>query len=181
MNYNLKSEKVILREMEEKDWIGVHKYASQEKVCQYQAWGPNSEQESEGFVKQVLIDAKKEPRSRFVFAIILKESGEMIGAGEFNIRDYTNRVGEIGYIVNPKYWGMGFATEVAKLLITYGINDLNMHRIFATCDPINIASSRVLDKVGMIKEGRLRENLLIKDGWRDSLLYGILEQEWLGK
>ena len=61
------------------------------------------------------------------------------------------------------------------------INDLNMHRIFATCDPINIASSRVLDKVGMIKEGRLRENLLIKDGWRDSLLYGILEQEWLGK
>lgn len=181
MNYNLKSEKVILREMEEKDWIGVHKYASQEKVCQYQTWGPNSEPESEEFVKQVLIDAKKEPRSRFVFAIILKESGEMIGAGEFNIRDYTNRVGEIGYIVNPKYWGMGFATEVAKLLITYGINDLNMHRIFATCDPINIASSRVLDKVGMIKEGRLRENLVIKDGWRDSLLYGILEQEWLRK
>jgi len=181
MIYNLRSERVILREMQEKDWIDVHKYASQEKVCQYQPWGPNSEEESEGFVKQVLVDAKKEPRSRFVFAIILKESGEMIGAGEFNIRDYTNRAGEIAYIVNPKFWGKGFATEVTKLLIAYGINDLNLHRIFATCDPRNIGSLRVLEKVGMIKEGRIREDLWIKDGWRDSLLYSILEQEWVGK
>ncbi|WP_252503863.1 GNAT family N-acetyltransferase [Sporosarcina sp. Marseille-Q4943] len=175
---NLKSERVILREMEENDWKGVHKYASQEKVCQYQPWGPNSEQESEGFVKQVIKDAKKEPRSRFMFAVIDKESGEMIGAGEINIRDFSNRVGEIAYIVNPQYWGKGYATDLAKLLIAYGFNDLKLHRIFATCDPRNIGSSRVLEKVGLIKEGRMRENLLLKDGWRDSLLYSILEHEF---
>lgn len=178
---NLKSERVILREMEEKDWIDVHKYASQEKVCQYQPWGPNSEQESEEFVNQILIDVKKDPRSRFVFAVVLDESTEMIGAGEINIRDYSNRVGEIGYIVNPQYWGMGFATEVANLLIEYGFNDLNLHRIYATCDPRNIGSSKVLEKVGMIKEGKMREDLLLKDGWRDSLLYSILEHEWVKK
>ncbi|WP_059103137.1 GNAT family N-acetyltransferase [Shouchella shacheensis] len=161
---HLESERVILREMEEKDWIDVHKYASQERVCEYQPWGPNSEKESGGFVKQVLIDANQEPRSRFVFSITLRESREMIGAGEFNIRDHTNKVGEIAYIVNPKYWGMGFATEVAKLLIAYGFHECNLHRIFATCDPRNIGSSRVLEKVGMTKEGRIREHLLIKDG-----------------
>ncbi|MCM3710217.1 GNAT family N-acetyltransferase [Sporosarcina luteola] len=178
MKNNLRSERVILREMEENDWIDVHKYASQEKVCQYQPWGPNSEQESKDFVKQVLRDARKEPRSRFVFAVIVKESREMVGAGEINIRDFSNRVGEIAYIMNPQYWGKGLATEVAKLLIAHGFSDLHLHRIFATCDPRNIGSLKVLEKVGMLKEGKLREDLLIKDGWRDSLLYSILEQEW---
>ncbi|MDY0409775.1 GNAT family N-acetyltransferase [Paracerasibacillus soli] len=82
--------------------------------------------------------------------------------------------------MNPKYWKMGFATEVANLLISYGFKQLKLHRIFATCDPRNIGSLRVLEKVGMMKEGRIREHILIKDGWRDSLLYSVLEQEWNG-
>src|SRR5699024_2132243 len=117
----LKGERVNLREMEEKDWVDVHKYASQEKACQYQTWGPNSEQETEDFVKQVIFDAKRKNRSRFVFAIIVKKNGKMIGAGEINIRDYTNRVGELAYIINPEYWGLGYATEVAKVLIPFGL------------------------------------------------------------
>ncbi|MGE7916079.1 GNAT family N-acetyltransferase [Lysinibacillus xylanilyticus] len=174
---NLKGRRVILREMEEKDWIDVHTYASQPIVCQYQPWGPNSEKESQDFVKQVILDTTKNPRSRFVFAIIEKKM--LIGAGEINIRDFTNREGEIGYIVNPEYWGMGYATEVSKLLIEFGFETLNLHRIFATCDPRNVGSSKVLEKIGMTKEGRIREDLLLKDGWRDSLLYSILEQEWI--
>ncbi|KAA0965970.1 GNAT family N-acetyltransferase [Sporosarcina sp. ANT_H38] len=177
----LKGENVIMREMEEKDWIDVHEYASQPAVCRYQPWGPNNEEESELFVKQVIKDAKNNPRTRFVFAVFLKGNGKMIGSGEFNIRDYSNKAGEIGYIINPGYWGMGYATEVAKLLIGFGFENLNLHRIYATCDPRNIGSSKVLEKIGMAKEGRMREDLLIKDGWRDSLLYSILVQEWSGK
>lgn len=178
---NIKSEKVYLQGLEEKHWKDVHEYVSQDKVCQYQPWDPNTEQESQNFVKQVIIDANKEVRSRFVFAIVLKENGKMIGAGEFNIRDFTNKVGEIGYIVNPDYWGKGIATEVAKQLIEFGFKEFNLHRIYATCDPRNVGSSKVLEKIGMTNEGRIRENLLIKDGWRDSLLYSILEQEWVEK
>ncbi|WP_391203533.1 GNAT family N-acetyltransferase [Psychrobacillus sp. L4] len=172
------SERVFLREMDEKDWIDVHVYASQEMVCQYQPWGPNTKTESMDFVKQVLRDAKKEDRTRFVFAIIEKETERMIGAGEFNIRDNRNKTGEIGYIINPDFWGKGVATEVAKLLIGFGFKQFQLHRIYATCDPRNIASFKVLEKVGMTLEGRMREDLLIKDGWRDSLVYSILEQEW---
>ncbi len=181
MIHNLTSVRILLREMEERDFVDVHKYASQEKVCQYQPWGPNTEQETVEFVKEVLEDAKKEPRSRFTYAVILQESGEMIGAGELTIQDETNRVGEIGYILNPTYWGLGLATEAAKRLIEYGMNELKLHRIYATCDPRNTASSRVLEKVGMRKEGQIREHLLMKDGWRDSFLYSILEQEWVEK
>jgi len=177
----LKSERVIMREIEEKDWIDVHKYASQQLVCQYQPWGPNSEDESKGFVKKIIKDVKNNPRSRFVFAIVLKGNGKMIGSGEFNIRDYGNKTGELGYIINPDYWGMGYATEASKLLIVFGFKELKLHRIYATCDPRNVASSKVLEKTGMTKEGRMREDLLMKEGWRDSLLYSILVHEWSGK
>lgn len=177
----LKSERVIMREIEEKDWVDVHKYASQQLVCQYQPWGPNSEEESEEFVKQVIVDAKKKPRSRFVFAIILRGNGNMIGAAELNIQDYSNKIGEMGYIINPDFWGMGYATEAAKLVIEFSFKNFNLHRIYATCDPRNVASSKVLEKIGMTKEGRIREDLLLKDGWRDSLLYSILVHEWSGK
>lgn len=103
------------------------------------------------------MDAKKDKRSRLVFSIVNKSNNRMIGAGEINIHDFQNREGEIGYIVNPAYWGKGIATEAAKLLIEFGFDQLNLHRIFATCDPRNIESSRVLEKIGMIKEGRIRD------------------------
>jgi RimJ/RimL family protein N-acetyltransferase len=53
-----------------------------------------------------------------------------------------------------------------------------LHRIFATCDPRNVASRRVLTKIGMTHEGRMRETLLIRDGWRDSDVYAILKHEF---
>lgn len=157
------NERLLLREFTKSDWIDVHKYASQDIVCQYQPLGPNTEEDSKDFVNQVIKDSTQEPRTRFVFAIIYKEI--MKGDGEFNVRDFTNKVGEVAYIVNPDYWGKGIATEVATLLINLGFEQLKLHRIYATCDPRNVGSSKVLEKVGMTKEGRIREDLLIKDGW----------------
>ena len=130
--------------MEEKDWIDVHKYASQAVVCQYQPWGPDTEEESRAFVKQIIADSKRDIRTRFVFSIIEKENGRMIGSGELNIRDIINRIGEIAYIVNPDYWGKGIAREAAKLLIEFGFKELNLHRIYAKCDTRNIGSEKGL-------------------------------------
>lgn len=175
LRVNFSNERLCLRELILEDWVHVHTYASQDRVSRYQPWGPNTEKDSQNFVSQAIEDAKDEPRTRFAFAIVYE--GIMIGNGECNIRSFTNRIGEISYIVHPDYWGKGIATAVANRLIAFGLEELKLHRIYATCDPRNIGSSRVLEKVGMKKEGRMRENLLIKDGWRDSLLYSILEQE----
>ncbi|WP_235817418.1 GNAT family N-acetyltransferase [Gracilibacillus timonensis] len=178
-NISISNGRVFLREIIESDWNDIHEYASQEMVCQYQPWGPNTIEDTKNFVNQIMEEANNEKlRTRYVFAIIEKANKRLIGAGEFNIRDSFNRNGEIAYIVNPKYWGKGIATEVANLIIDYGFKEHKMHRIFATCDPRNIGSSKVLQKVGMIQEGKIREDLLIKDGWRDSLLYSILKHEW---
>ncbi|WP_254391804.1 hypothetical protein [Terribacillus sp. DMT04] len=63
--------RVKLRELKNEDWLAVHAYASQEIVCQYQAWGPNTEVESKQYVEEVLRDAQEEPRVRYVYAVIL--------------------------------------------------------------------------------------------------------------
>ena len=72
----------------------------------------------------------------------------------------------------------GVATEAARLLLGFGFAVLGRRRIEATCDPDNVASRRVLEKLGMQFEGRLRDDLPMRDGWRDSLLFSIVEGEW---
>ncbi|QCR31297.1 GNAT family N-acetyltransferase [Lysinibacillus sp. SGAir0095] len=171
--------RVTLRELVEADWVDVHSYASLPTVSKYQPWGPNSEEDSLEFVQQVISDGNEIPRSRFVFAVIANNT--FIGSGEINIQDFIDRKGEIGYVVHPDYWGLGYATEVAKILIEFGFKQLNLHRISATCDPRNLGSVKVLEKVGMMREGTIRDDFLIHNGWRDSHLYGILEHEWLEK
>lgn len=170
------SERLSLREFMEDDWAAVHSYASQATVCHYQPWGPNTEVDSQEYVQQVIQDAAQKPRRRYALAIEMNEA--MVGTGEISIEDIHHQVGVIAYIVHPDYWGQGIATEVARLLIDFGFQALNLHRIYATCDCRNIGSAKVLEKAGMIKDGRLREHLWIKGGWRDSYLYSVLEQEW---
>jgi [ribosomal protein S5]-alanine N-acetyltransferase len=84
-------------------------------------------------------------------------------------------------VLHPDYWGKGIATEAGQLLLKFGFEDLQLHRLFATCDPRNKASEKVLKKLDMTLEGVLREIILLKDGWRDSLLFSMLEHEWTDK
>ena len=86
--------------------------------------------------------------------------------------------GEIWYLVRPDQWGRGIAQRAAGELLRIGFSELNLHRMFATCLPENPASSRVLEKVGMRKEGYQTMNLRIHGGWHDSCMYAILRAEW---
>jgi ribosomal-protein-alanine N-acetyltransferase len=73
------------------------------------------------------------------------------------------------------YWGNGFGTEAAQAIVDFGFDVLGLHRIWATASPENLGSIRVLEKIGMIQEGILRQNLLVRGNWRDSVLFSILE------
>ncbi|MCK6256481.1 GNAT family N-acetyltransferase [Fictibacillus sp. KIGAM418] len=172
--------RIRLRELRITDWKDVHAYASQEITCRFQPWGPNAEEDTLEFMGQVIKDTKHNPRSRYAFAIIEEKDEKLIGVAELNIRDFTNKIGEIGYVIHPDYWGRGYATEAGGLLLHLGYTVLRLHRIYATCHPDNEGSARVLEKLGMIKEGVLREDLKIGSGWRNSLLFSILEHEWTG-
>ena len=85
---------------------------------------------------------------------------------------------ELGYEIDPAYWGQGYATEAARKMLAFGFGELRLHRIWATCLLENVASARVLGKLGLQQEGRLREHRWMKGRWWDSLVFSILEQEW---
>jgi [ribosomal protein S5]-alanine N-acetyltransferase len=103
---------------------------------------------------------------------------DVVGMGELHIRNRKHGQGEISYVVHPRVWGRGIGTEIGRLLLAYGFAELGLHRIHATCDPRNTGSSRVLSKLGMTYEGHLRHTARIRDGWRDSLVFSVLEEEW---
>ncbi len=172
---------LILRELVIEDWPAVHDYASRAEACRYQAWGPNTPDESRAFVESAVASSISSPRTRYALALTLATSGRLIGVAELNVRSVAFRIGEISYVVHPELWGEGYATEAATSLLRFGFEVLALHHIYATCDPRNVASGRVLQKCGLVHEGRRRQDMLLRDGWRDSDLYAILEDEWRGR
>lgn len=165
-----------MRPLADTDWPSVHAWSRLPESCRYQAWGPNSEEETRAFVGEAAAVWRRCPQTRFPYAA--EEAGDVIGMGEIFVRNSAHRQGEIAYIVHPRLWGRGIGTTIARTLIDIGFTDHRLHRIFATCDPRNTASEHILRRVGMSYEGRLRHVLLVRDGWRDSLLFSVLESEW---
>lgn len=112
-----------------------------------------------------------------IFAITLRESGDVIGAMGLVISRENDRA-EIGYWLAVEQWNHGYATEAARAVTRYGFEELNLNRIFALHFTRNAASGRVLQKLGMRHEGSMREHL-VKWGERiDVELYGILRKDW---
>jgi RimJ/RimL family protein N-acetyltransferase len=175
----IESQRVIIREFAESDWIQIQEYACDYEVVKYETWGPNSEEQTKEFLSYAIKASQEADRKVFEFAVTLKDSGMLIGACGIRIKDIANRGADIGYTLRKDTWGKGLGTEVAKALIQFGFNDLKLHRIWATCHVDNRASARVLEKCGMQREGQLRKNMLQRGAWRDSYLYAVLETDGL--
>jgi ribosomal-protein-alanine N-acetyltransferase len=175
---DIQTERLVLRELKEADWQAVHGYASDPEVVRYMDWGPNTEDEDKSFIRRALANQKEEPRRNFTIAVVFRAESVLIGGCGIYVSNQENKEGWLGYCLNRRYWGQGYATETGKALLTFGFDRLGMHRIFATCDPANVASAHVLEKIRMQREGHLREHKWSKGTWRDSLLYAILDYEW---
>ena len=143
------TKRLIIREFEYFDLNSIHQYASLEHVTQYQAWGPNTLEQSQSFLSDALSFSKNKPRIKYELGITLKSTGELIGGCGIFIKGKERKKAMIGYTLNPNFWGNGFATEATQGLILFGKNKLGLETIQATCDIDNIGSKRVLEKCGM--------------------------------
>ena len=114
------------------------------------------------------------------FAVELRETGELVG-GISIVPDEQNRRASLGYWCAIGHWGRGYATEAVRAIIDYGFRDLDLNRIHAECRSDNPASARVLAKVGMTQEGRLREHSFRLGRVADKLQFGILRSEWAAR
>ena len=141
-------------------------------------WGPNTESDTQKFIRRAMRYRLSRPRTLYEFAITLKETGKLIGGCGIGKRHQQPKMGMIGYCLNKAYWNKGYGTEAAKALIEFGFTRLALHKISALCNPENIGSNQVLKKSGMKLEGQLKENIALRGKWADEMLYSILEHEW---
>lgn len=174
----LTTDRLLLREFEESDWQAVLEYQSDPLYLRYNPWTYRTEEDVRAFVNMFVIQQKEEPRTKFQFALVLQTEGRLIGNCGIRKRHPDATKADIGYELNSRYWGQGYATEAARAMLAFGFQTLELHRIWADCVVENVASAHVLEKIGMQREGRLRERKWMKDRWWDMLVYAILEQEW---
>ena len=167
-----------LRPISRADWSRVHEWARREEACRYQPWGPNTPEQTRDFVSTATAAWRVRPLLRRVWVAVLP-GRDVVGLGALRTRP-SGRVGELSYAVHHAYWGHGIGSRIGVLLRDVGFEMLALHRVEATCDPRNIASGRIIRSIGMTWEGTLRANVLIRDGWRDSDVFGILDTEWRG-
>jgi ribosomal-protein-alanine N-acetyltransferase len=141
-------------------------------------WESRTPENVQAFVLRFVDWQQEQPRKKYQLAIVLSAEGRLIGNCGVRLEQADSQEGELGYEIDPRYWGVGYATEAARAMITFGFQDCGLHRIWAACLADNVGSQHVLEKLGMHYEGRLRENRWFKGRWWDTLLYGLLEQEW---
>jgi RimJ/RimL family protein N-acetyltransferase len=112
-----------------------------------------------------------------VFAIVRRAGTLLIGSIGLNI-DRTHARAEMGYWIGVPYWNQGYCTEAAEAVLRHGFEDLGLHRIHASHFSANASSGRVMEKIGMRHEGRLRHHLCKWDEYHDLEVYGVLAAEW---
>ncbi|MFI7703203.1 GNAT family N-acetyltransferase [Nonomuraea sp. NPDC049480] len=170
----LTTPRLLLREFRTSDHAAVHAFAGDPEVTRYTDWGPNSLHDTTTFLTEVARDARDLHRCRITLAVVEREHDMLIGSIELRTTSASHQRGEMGYVVHHHWWGRGYASEAARALLRWGHHELGLHKISATCDPDNAASARVLTKIGMRREGHLREHLYVRGQWRDRLLYAAL-------
>lgn len=184
INLPIETPRLVIREFVARDLEAVHAYSSLPEVTRFLAWGPNTLAESKQAVRAFLNDQTELLRTNFDLAIWLKgtrrTAPRLVGAVGLKITDRENRTGDIGYVLHPDYWGQGLVLEAAHALMGAGFSELELQRITASCDQRNKASARVMEKLGMRREGAFRRSRYIQGAWRDEYLYAILSDEFFG-
>jgi RimJ/RimL family protein N-acetyltransferase len=122
--------------------------------------------------------AQEDPRTTYSFAITLRNQDDAIGTCSMAVRDPANRTGNLGILLDRRYHHRGIALEAGQAGIQFGFETLGLHRLTAGCAARNLASARLMERLGMRREAHFRESHWQKDAWHDWYLYALLASEW---
>ena len=112
------------------------------------------------------------------WGIVRREDDALIGTCTLFDISLQNRRAEMGYILDRRHWGKGYMGEALATLLDYAFAELRLHRVEADVDPRNGASVRVLERLGFVREGLLRERWRVADEVSDTLMLAILARDW---
>lgn len=172
---NWETERLLLRPATRADApVAFETYASNPEVSRYMIWRPHrSVTETELFLGRCEDDW--EQGDGFPWSLWLKADGSFAGMLSARVRQHAV---DIGYVLVPRLWRRGLMSEAVAGLIEWAMSEPEIHRVWALCDVDNVASARLLQRVGMQLEGRLRGRIIhpnISDSPRDCYCYAIVK------
>lgn len=173
---NLYTERLMLRKIETSDVFDMYEYSKNPSVTEYLLWFPHYDIK---VTKQYLkyLQTMYNRNSYYDWGVVLRQTGKMIGTCGFSHFDKENMSGEIGYVLNPDYWGQGIAAECAKRVIRFGFDNLGLHRVTVRILEGNTQSIKVAEKLGMRYESTHVRALYTKGQFKTYYEYALLKDE----
>ena len=182
MSVRIETSRLELREFAAGDARELFELYKLDETSEYESWNPHENlEDSVGLLNYWLNHQKEKPRLDYTLAVTFKDQfiglcGVELG---FGTETDDSRVGFLGYRIHPDYWNHGFATECGHGLLRFAFKELALHRIHSGCSAENIASQRVLEKLGFRVEGTTKQSFPINERWTDYQLFGMLKTEFL--
>jgi RimJ/RimL family protein N-acetyltransferase len=177
--YPLTTPRLMLRPYTMDDLDALYDLQSRPDVTRYLYFGARDrEQVRESLWAKIQAAVLDEDGGSLTPAVVLRETGAVIGDVMLRWISREHQQGEIGYILHPDHGGHGYATEAAEVMLRLGFEELGLHRIVGRLDARNTASARVLERLGMRREAHFVQNEFVKGEWTDEIVYAMLKDEW---
>ena len=172
----LRSDRLFLRKLSMEDAKDIFEFTSLDETSNGLSWYPHKNiNTTREFILSILDKYENNVASQW--AIELIEEKRVIGITGFISFFDEHHKGEVAYVLSPRYQGKGFMTESLNMVIQYAFNKMDLNRIEAKCEIDNIASERVMQKLGMCFEGCLYDYLYRKGEARSYKFYALLKKD----
>jgi RimJ/RimL family protein N-acetyltransferase len=173
----MQTERLLLRPLEMSDSSAFLGIFSDARTMQYWSKQPiSSMAEAESLIKQDI--EWSELDNCICLGVALSDSNLVVGKITLFQLDKQNRRAEIGYVMDRRQWGKGYMTEAMEWLLDYAFEVLKLHRLEADTDPDNIPSLALLERFGFTREGLFRDRWRVHGKWHDSVMLGLLEEDY---
>lgn len=172
---------LIFRKFKQEDFPVVYDWLSNLENMKYRSSEPKTEEEAHRYLDWAIQCVEQEECVNFRYAVVLKETNELIGSCELVFTDKDPA--ELAWELHRNYWKKGYGTEIGKTLLKLGFETLNLRRIIADCNTLNRGSYRIMELIGMRREAHFvkyyRGNSALNHEWCDKYMYAILQEEYL--
>ena len=173
----IRTKRLLLREWVQTDEAALWPIHSDSRVMRYMTGQPSTLGENRITLQNWCASAQKQPRTAYNLAVVRQVDEQLLGRCGLYL-NADPRIAHLGYHLDANEWGKGYTTEAAHALLQLGFTHLGLNRIYAECHPDNVASSRVMVKLGLRYEGCLRQSHWANDTWWDKVVYALLAQDW---
>lgn len=177
MHLPLRTEHLVMRAHTMDDLDAWHELFGDPAVVRYLYQAPLSRDEAAEHLSKRFTATLPQQDGEWLM-LAMEFDGRCVGDVGVHLVSRENRQCEIGYVLSPRVQGRGLATEAATLITAIAFDELDTHRVCGRLDARNEASARLLERLGMRREGHLRETEWVKGEWTDEVIYAITLPEW---